>query len=403
MTRFLSVIPVDSARQILAGLARTMPEKTVTLEESLGYVLRSDIISDIDIPGFDRSVVDGYAVCAADTIGAGESIQAMLNLIGHVEMGDITSKAVIPGTCMYIPTGAFLPPGADAVVMVEYSEQIGDDVFISRPVAVGENIVRKGEDFSREIPALLAGTRITSREMGVLAACGMHDVPVSSKPTVAIISTGNEIVPVQNVPKSGQIRDVNTYLCAGFIQESGGIPIIMGIVRDDRQLLEQVLHRAVDEADIVLISGGSSKGERDMCADIIAGSGEMLVHGIALSPGKPTIIGKIKEKPVIGLPGHPASAYVILYALVRDLIHVMTGEKPKKISVSGVLTAPVPSAKGREDYVRVVYQNDTITPVFGKSGLTNTLISSDGLLCIPASCEGYEKGTRVSFEPWSIA
>ncbi|HOL41317.1 MAG TPA: molybdopterin molybdotransferase MoeA [Methanospirillum sp.] len=251
MTRFLSVIPVDSARQILAGLARTMPEKTVTLEESLGYVLRSDIISDIDIPGFDRSVVDGYAVCAADTIGAGESIQAMLNLIGHVEMGDITSKAVIPGTCMYIPTGAFLPPGADAVVMVEYSEQIGDDVFISRPVAVGENIVRKGEDFSREIPALLAGTRITSREMGVLAACGMHDVPVSSKPTVAIISTGNEIVPVQNVPKSGQIRDVNTYLCAGFIQESGGIPIIMGIVRDDRQLLEQVLHRAVDEADIV--------------------------------------------------------------------------------------------------------------------------------------------------------
>jgi len=371
--------------------------------ESPGSVLRSDIFPDGDIPGFDRSIVDGYAVCAADTIGAGESIPAMLRLIGHVEMGNAPTGTVNPGTCMYIPTGAFLPPGADAVVMVEYSERMGDDVFISRPVAVGENIVRKGEDFSRDSPALYAGTRITSRETGVLAACGIHAVPVSLKPRVAVIATGNEIVPVQDVPKPGQIRDVNTYMCAGFIQESGGIPIIMGIVRDDRDSLEQALHRAVNESDVVLISGGSSKGERDMCADIIAGSGEMLVHGIALSPGKPTIIGKIQEKPVIGLPGHPASAYVVLYALVRDLIHAMTGEKTTKVSVSGVLTAPVPSAKGREDYIRVVYQDDTITPVFGKSGLTNTLVSSDGLLCIPAACEGYEKGTRVSFEPWGIA
>jgi molybdopterin molybdotransferase len=403
MTRFLSVVPVDTARQILAGLAGRMPEKKVSLMESPGYVLRSDIFPDVDIPGFDRSIVDGYAVCAADTIGAGESIPAMLRLIGHVAMGNAPTGTVNPGTCMYIPTGAFLPPGADAVVMVEYSERMGDDVFISRPVAVGENIVRKGEDFSRDSPALYAGTRITSRETGVLAACGIHAVPVSLKPRVAVIATGNEIVPVQDVPKPGQIRDVNTYMCAGFIQESGGIPIIMGIVRDDRDSLEQALHRAVNESDVVLISGGSSKGERDMCADIIAGSGEMLVHGIALSPGKPTIIGKIQEKPVIGLPGHPASAYVVLYALVRDLIHAMTGEKTTKVSVSGVLTAPVPSAKGREDYIRVVYQDDTITPVFGKSGLTNTLVSSDGLLCIPAACEGYEKGTRVSFEPWGIA
>lgn len=400
MSRFLSVIPVDTARTILLGLARKTAGKTIPLADSLGYVLSADIISDIDIPGFDRSTVDGYAVCAADTIGAGESIPVMLSLSGRVEMGDEPSGSVSPGTCMYIPTGAFLPPGADAVVMVEYSEEMGNDVFISKPVAVGENIVFRGEDFSSQKPALHAGTRISSRGMGVLAACGKSEVPVSEKPLVAIISTGNEIVSVSDVPKAGQIRDVNTYLCAGFVEESGGIPISIGIVRDDRPALEDALFKAVTQADIVLISGGSSKGERDMCADIIAEKGELLVHGIALSPGKPTIIGKIQDKPVIGLPGHPASAYIVLHALVRDLIHTMTGEVSQPVRISGVLTSPVPSAKGREDYIRIMQSDDNITPVFGKSGLTNTLAMSDGLLCIPADTEGYEKETRVFAEIW---
>jgi molybdopterin molybdotransferase len=278
-----------------------------------------------------------------------------------------------------------------------------DEVLISKPAAVGENIVYKGEDFSTKRPAIQAGTKINSRVMGVLAACGVEDVLVSEKPRIAIISTGNEIVPVTEVPGPGQVRDVNTYLIAGFIQESGGIPVIIGIVQDEHRLLEEALDKAVSEADIVLISGGSSKGERDMCADIIGSHGELLVHGIALSPGKPTIIGQVKNKPVIGLPGHPASAYVVLHALVRDLVHAITGEISFPVRQSGVLTSPVPSAKGREDYVRVIKKDDDITPLFGKSGLTNTLVNSDGLLCIPADTEGYEKGTRVFIDHWRNA
>ena len=289
------------------------------------------------------------------------------------------------------------------IILGEYCEEMGDEVLIFKPAAVGENIVFKGDDFSTNKAALFAGTRITSRVMGVLAACGIDKVLVSEKPRIAIISTGNEIIPVTDVPEPGQIRDVNTYLCAGFVNESGGIPVIIGIVSDEQTLLEDALSKAILQADVVLISGGSSKGERDMCADIIAKQGELIVHGIALSPGKPTIIGKIKNKPIIGLPGHPASAYVVLHALVRDLVHAMTGEKPTPVRQSGVLTSPVPSAKGREDYIRVVQKGDNITPVFGKSGLTNTLVNSDGLLLIPADIEGYEKGTRVFIEQWRNA
>ncbi|NLL10570.1 MAG: molybdopterin molybdotransferase MoeA [Methanomicrobiales archaeon] len=403
MSRFLSVIPVEKARSVLLGMARKTGEKRVPLIGSAGYVLRTDIISDVDIPGFDRSAVDGYALVAADTVGAGESIPAMLRLSGSIDMGGVSKDRVLPGTCMYIPTGAFLPPGADAVVMIEYCEVMDDEVLISKPAAVGENIVYKGEDFSTKRPAIQAGTKINSRVMGVLAACGVEDVLVSEKPRIAIISTGNEIVPVTEVPGPGQVRDVNTYLIAGFIQESGGIPVIIGIVQDEHRLLEEALDKAVSEADIVLISGGSSKGERDMCADIIGSHGELLVHGIALSPGKPTIIGQVKNKPVIGLPGHPASAYVVLHALVRDLVHAITGEISFPVRQSGVLTSPVPSAKGREDYVRVIKKDDDITPLFGKSGLTNTLVNSDGLLCIPADTEGYEKGTRVFIDHWRNA
>lgn len=400
MSRFLSVISVESARTILNQIAEKTTDETVSLLESGGRILRTDITSEIDIPGFDRSTVDGFAVLASDTIGAGESIPAMLHLTGKVEMGVEPSKVVTSGTCMYIPTGAYLPAGADAVVMIEYAEAMGDDILVTKPVAVGDNIVHRGEDFSVEKSALFSGTRITSREMGVLAACGVTDVLVAQKPRVAIISTGNELIKISEIPGPGQIRDVNTYLCAGFVTECGGIPIIIGTIPDERELLEQALVDALEKSDIILISGGSSKGERDMCADIISSKGELLVHGIALSPGKPTIIGKINNKPVIGLPGHPASAYIVLTALVKDVIFAMTGEKSSPPLMSGILTSPVPSAKGREDYIRVFLENDKVTPVFGKSGLTNTLIKSDGLLRIPADLEGYDKNTRVFVQSW---
>ncbi|NLV27948.1 MAG: molybdopterin molybdotransferase MoeA [Methanomicrobiales archaeon] len=400
MSRFLSVVPVDTARSVLCSLAKLTKTEHVSLLESSCRILRTDVTTDIDIPGFNRSTVDGYAVHSSDTTGASESIPAMLKLAGKIAMGDEPSSFLNTGSCMYIPTGAFLPSGADAVVMVEMSEELGDEILILKPVGTGENVVHKGEDFSTDHPAVYAGVKITSREMGVLAACGFNKVMVSTRPKIAIISTGNEVIPISHNPQAGQIRDVNTYLCAGFVSECGAVPIICGIIRDEQEALEMAISDAVSQADVVLISGGSSKGERDMCADIIAEKGELLVHGIALSPGKPTIIGKVKDIPVIGLPGHPTSAYVVLKALVRDLIRVMTGEKSAPVSFSGILSSPVPSAKGREDYIRVKYENDIITPVFGKSGLTNTLVNSNGLLCIPAEIEGYEKNSRVIIQPW---
>ena len=400
MSRFLSVISVDEARKVLISLASPLPAEKIPLFNSNGRILAEDIISDVDIPGFNRSTVDGYAVSSSDTTGAGESIPVMLKLSGILLMGKKPEQNVKPGYCMYCPTGAFLPEGADAVVMIEYCEEMADDVLVFRSVASGENVIYRGEDFSNSKPAICKGTRINSRVMGVLAACGVPMVPVSMRPRVAIISTGNEIVPVDEVPGEGNIRDVNTYLCAGYVEEAGGVPVIIGIVQDERDPLEEALNNAVEISDVILISGGSSKGERDMCADIIENMGKVLVHGIALSPGKPTIIGNIQSKPVIGLPGHPASVYVVLMALIRVLISTMTGEKIIPAFFSGILTSPVPSSRGREDYIRVKRDGENIFPVFGKSGLINTLISSDGLLKIPADEEGFEQNSRVFLELW---
>mgnify|MGYP001767544651 CR=1 FL=1 len=392
MSRFLSVIPLDKARRIIRQIAQLLPDETVPLAEAYGRILATEITSDMDIPGFDRSTVDGYAVRASETTGAGEALPSILGFQGEVQMGGIPDEPVRPGSAVYIPTGAFLPSGADAVVMIEYSELMGDQVLIHRPVAPGENVISRGEDFSAGRQAVPSGTLITARAAGVLAACGAWQVRVRRKPRVSIISTGNELVPVDTRPEGGQIRDVNTYLCAGFVRQMGGEPIISGIIPDERDALSQALTTAVAASDVVLISGGSSKGERDMCADIIAAQGEVIVHGVAVSPGKPTIIGRADGRVVVGLPGHPASAFIILITLVRDLLQAITGDTTPFPSIRLPLSEPVASARGREEYVRVRIQGGQAVPVHGRSGLTNTLIQSDGVLRIPAETEGYEAG-----------
>lgn len=400
MSRFLSVIPVEEARKTIKALGTRLPAEEIPLNQAIGRILASDVSSDIDIPGFDRSTVDGYAVRSADTIGAGDSIPSMLRITGNVPMGEQIQTAIMPGSCMYIPTGAFLPPGADAVVMIEYCESMGDQALIHRPVAPGENVISRGEDFKSHKAAVNAGTYITSRVSGVLAACGASTVEVTTQPKVAIISTGNELVGIDAVPDHGKIRDVNSYLCAGFVTETGGIPIMFGIIPDDASSLETALDRAVSSCDLVMISGGSSKGERDMCADIIASRGEVFVHGVALSPGKPTIIGAINKKPVIGLPGHPASAYIVLLALVRDLFHTLNGTSKADLVITATLTESISSVQGREDYIRGRLSGEYVTPVLGRSGLTNTLLHSDGVIRIPSLIEGYEAGAKVEFIVW---
>ncbi|MDD1660067.1 MAG: molybdopterin molybdotransferase MoeA [Methanomicrobiales archaeon] len=400
MSLFFSVIPVAEAIRILTSAAAPGGTEEIPLGEGLHRVLSADVPSDTDIPGFTRSVVDGYGVRAADTTGAGDAVPSMLRWMGTVPMGGVPDRAVAPGECLYVPTGAVLPDGADAVVMVEHTEQARDLVLIRRPVAKGENVLARGEDYPRGGMVLPKGRRLRPQDLGVLAAAGRSRILVFRQPRVGIISTGNELVPVTAFPSASQVRDVNSSLCAGFLQEHGCVPRCFGIVKDEQGLLRAALDRALFECDAVLVSGGSSKDARDHCASAIAERGEVLAHGIALQPGKPTILGQVQGKPVIGLPGHPASAYIVLRALVRPLIGVMAGGLPPERRVGAHLAENIPSPKGREDWVRVRLEGDLARPVFGKSGLLNTLAASDGVVVVPAEREGMEAGEVVEVILW---
>jgi molybdopterin molybdotransferase len=401
MSRFLQVVAVPDAVRAAVSIAPSTATETVPVEQSAGRVLAAPVAADTDIPGFDRSVVDGYAVRSADTTGAGDAVPALLQCIGRVTMGTGRKLVIRDSECAYIPTGGILPDGADAAVMVEYTEEAGDTILIRRPAATGENVLRHDEDFKQGETVLWPGRRLTPQDAGVLAACGCEMVTVAKKPVVGIISTGNELVPVTAVPGPGQVRDANASMLAAWLSEYGCIPRIYGIVKDERAAFEAVLSRALPECDVVLLSGGSSKDDRDMTAGVIAGTGEVLIHGIAIAPGKPTIIGRIAGKPVFGLPGHPASAFVTLIAIVRPLLDKMLGQKkPLLRMVTATLAENIPSQRGREEYVRVRLENGRATPLFGKSGLLNTLVKSDGLVCIPAGYEGFEKGSEVGVILW---
>jgi molybdopterin molybdotransferase len=402
MSRFLNVIPVADAVAAVIRISPASVTETIPLESSVGRILAAAVNADTDIPGFDRSVVDGFAVRAADTAGAGDAIPALLQCNGRITMGRQNAPGILaPGTCTYIPTGGVLPEGADAVVMVEYAEEAGDTVLVKKAVSHGENILLRDEDFKKGECVFSPGRRISAQDAGVLAACGCAAVTVAKKPVVGIISTGNELIPVTVVPGPGQVRDANASMLAAYLTEYGCIPRLYGIIADEREAFESILAHALPECDVVLLSGGSSKDDRDMTAAVIASMGEVLVHGIAIAPGKPTIIGRIAGKPVFGLPGHPASAFVVLIAIVRPLMDRMLGiPKPIQRMERATLAVNIPSQRGREEYVRVRMENGVATPLFGKSGLLNTLIRSDGLICIPAGAEGLEQGSIVEVIRW---
>lgn len=400
MSLFLEVVAVSEAVAAVRRIAPPPGREEVPLEDALHRVLAQDVRADVDIPGFNRSTVDGYAVAAAETTGASEAIPAMLQCRGRVGMGSADPGSVSPGSCHYVPTGGALPEGADAAVMIEHTEQIGDDILVHRPVAPGENVVLRGEDFQAGEVVLSRGRVLSPRDIGVAAAVGADRVIVAKVPKIGIISTGNELVPVAATPGPGEVRDANSYLAGAFVTERGCHPVYFGIIRDDRAVLTQAIASALDRCDAVLVSGGSSKDERDNTAAVIADLGEVLVHGIALAPGKPTIIGTARGKPVIGLPGHPASAFVVLTAIVDHLLAAMLDTAVSRRTVHARLAQNVPSARGREDYVRVSVRGGEATPVFGKSGLLNTLVQSEGLVRVPASSEGLEVGEEVEVILW---
>lgn len=402
MSVFLETVLVEEAIARIKSIAPAPLTEYIPIGSVSGRVLSEDIRADIDIPGFNRSVVDGYAVRSADTGGAGEAVPAMLRLTGRINMGEpAEGHSGITGSCVYVPTGGEVPPGFDAVAMIEYCELIGDTVLVKRPLANGENIVLRGEDFHNGEIVVKSGSRIGPREIGVLAAAGCSIVPVYLVPRIGILSTGNELVPVTEVPTGSRVRDVNSYLSSSFVKELGCEPVLYGIVPDERDAFRAAVGSALAECDAVLISGGSSKDERDLTASVIEERGVVLVHGIAIAPGKPTIIGQASGIPVIGLPGHPASALIVLNVVVRHLLDTMTGKRSEyPVVIKSRVLENIPSMKGRDEYVRVLVTEQGVTPLFGKSGLLNTLVRSNGLVRVPVGSEGVEEGDVVEVIRW---
>lgn len=382
-------------------------KETVPLDCAWGRVLAEEIRAGEYVPGFDRSTVDGYAVRARDTFGCSDSLPAILELAGEVRMGQGQDGSLTPGSCMQVPTGGAIPAGADAMVMVEYSEDYGDGtVGILKPAAPGQNLIFKGDDVKPDQVVLPAGHRLEAHDIGALAALGVTRVPVWARPLVGIISTGDELVPAEQTPAGGQIRDVNSHMLAAAVEEWGCSARCVGILKDEEALLADTVERLTEECDLVLISGGSSVGNKDATCRVLERLGEVLFHGIAMKPGKPTILGRVKGKTVMGLPGHPVAAYFVSHLFVRPLAAGLMGRRLRRFRVSALLAETVPANHGRAQYtgVRLEQREDGLVahPVHSKSGLITTLAGTEGYLCVPRDCEGLAAGSRVEITLYSI-
>lgn len=379
----------------------------VALADAIGRTLGCAVMSTEYVPGFDRSTVDGYAVRACDTFGCSEAIPALLELSGQVEMGKSAGEELKAGCCVYVPTGGAVPEGADAMVMIEHTENYGDGTIgIVKAVAPGENLIYKGDDVHPGKPVLPAGRLIGAQDIGALAAMGVTRVDVCRKLRIAIISTGDELVDASETPEDGQIRDLNSPMLAALMTQAGCEPKLYGIIRDDAESLAEAVEKAGSECDMVLISGGSSVGAKDATAKIIAEKGEMLFHGIAMKPGKPTILGLIDGKPVWGLPGHPVAAFFVAHIFVRAMLARLTGRELKSYTISARLTEPVSANHGRAQYngAHLILRDGEwyAEPIRGKSGLITSLAASDGYFCIPRDKEGAAAGETVAVTLYSI-
>ncbi len=381
----------------------SLEDETVSILEACGRVLAEDIISCENVPAFTRSSVDGYAVFASDTFGASETMCVQLLKSAPVEMGTTPSEPLKRGHAAYIPTGGELPRNADAVVMIEYTEENNDEyAYITRPVAPGNNVVLTGDDIKINSTIFKSGRKLKTADIGVLAAVGIAEIRVKRKLRVGVIATGDEIIPVDKKPVHAQVRDINSNILCAALKEYNAEPVMYGIIEDNYEKIKSVTVKALEECDLLCISGGSSAGEKDETADIIhsLGGPGVLVHGIAVKPGKPTIIGKAHNKPVIGLPGHPASAFVIYSIFVTTIMDTMTSAlQGSRKSLSAVLSQNYPSNTGREEFVPVKLEYSdggcTANPVFGKSGQIKMLSDADGYIHIKRESEGLLAGRPV--------
>ena len=374
--------------------------ETVPLDAALGRVLAQDVCADEYVPDFDRSTVDGYALRASDTFGCSDAIPAILNLVGEVQMGEQTALSLPRGACAYVPTGGAIPAGADCMVMIEYTEDYGDGTIgILKPGAPGMNLIFRGDDVHPGQTVLHAGCVLTPPELGALAAIGRTEVPVRTPLRVAVLSTGDELVAPSETPGPGQVRDVNAPMLSALLHQYGAEPVFCGIVSDDETQLQSAVSQAVSACDAVLLSGGSSAGVKDAACRIIGALGEVLLHGIAVKPGKPTILGRAGNTPIVGLPGHPVAAYFVSKLFVLPLLARLEGRSLKNHPVRAMLTENLGANHGRAQMTACTLSEQDgellASPIRSKSGLITQLAEADGYFMIDRDCEGLPKGAPV--------
>lgn len=406
MKPFFKVLSVAEVRARAESIAVRSAE-SVALTEARGRTLAEDLRAPRDLPGFPRSVMDGYAVHSRDTFGTSEGSPGYLRLAGEVVMGEVPSLVIRPGECARIGTGGMLPEGADAIVMVEHTRALEEgSVEIVKPIAPGGHVLGPTDDAAKGEELLAAGQRLRAQDLGLLAALGQSEVSVVARPRVGILSTGDEVVPIEVEPRAGQVRDVNTHTLTAQTVAAGGEAVGLGLIPDDEAKLRAAVADARERCDLVLLSGGSSMGVRDLTAEIFLSfeGAEMLVHGVSVAPGKPFIWVRAGESQLLGLPGQVASCMISFHLFVEPILERMLGREARSFTRFGrcpaTLTRNLPSAPGREEYVRVRVERAgdswLAEPIFGKSGLIRTLTQGQGLVCVPINSEGRDEGTAVT-------
>lgn len=399
---------VKTVSDALAGFrpSHRAPAETVALAQAGGRVPTAAIAARAALPGFDRSSVDGYAVRARDTFGASEGIPAYLRVTGAVRMGTSAQDEVVGQTAVAIPTGGMLPPGADAVVMIEHSQEaMPGTVEVVRPVAPGENVVRSDEDAAPGATLVSPGRPLRAQDVAMLAAAGVSEIAVHAAPQVTILATGDEVVtPDTPALAPGQVRDALSASIGVLIHEAGGLPVSAAIVPDDRDQLRDALAEAVTTSDFVVICAGSSVGGRDETAAAVASlpDSEIWCHGLAIKPGKPTLLARSGEIPIIGLPGNPRSALVIFRTIGMPLLRRVGGWSvdPRLGSIRARLSRDLPSAAGRLDVVQVRLRDDEAEPIFGPSALLSVLTAADGYVIVEEDANGLSAGDAVNVIPY---
>ncbi len=399
------ILPSDALKLMLNALQiQGLPTERLPIEECFDRISALDIVATEDLPAFSKSTVDGYAINSMDSFGVKENTPAYLTLIiKEVQMGIASDFKLNRGEVSMIPTGGMVPEGADAVLMLEYANIIsGDMIEVLRPVSPNENIIKQGEDIKNGETVLSRGSRFRPQDIGALAGIGVVEAEVFKKFKASIISTGDEIVPPDSYLKPGQVRDINSYTLSGLISQFGGVPVNKGIYKDDYLIIREAIQESVNDSDLVLISGGTSAGAKDMASDIIdsLGAPGVIFHGVALKPGKPLIGGVLNNKPVFGLPGHPAAVIVCFYSFIKPVIERLFTTESRDNEVRAIISKNIASSAGREDHIRVQLKYSEgefiATPILGKSGLISTLVNADGIVVISPEKLGLNAGDIVN-------